>query len=892
MKPLIILLLPLVLFSLQALAQGHISGQLKNKQTGQPLADAAVALLKAADSSLLTAVFSDAGGNFSFDNITTGNYRLHITYLGYKAMLVPVSVRPDSLKVAVGVLFMEKTGLTLNEVEIKEIGRPLTIKKDTLEFNAAAFHTRENAVIENLFRKLPGLTVERDGTIKIGGDVVKKVLVEGRPFFGDDPKLATKNLPADMVDKVQLIERKSTQRTSSANETEKVINITIKKERINDIIGRVGAGYGTEQRFNAHTSLNRFRESQQLSFLGSGNNINSAGTGEIGPGSNSVGGNGQEGISRNWNGGLNYSEDLSRKLKLQASYFLYDNRMEQQFNSARQNILPANVNIYHQDNHLVDRNTRQDLNLQTEYQADSFHTIILNARYSYNKGTTLQNNTYSTSTEDGKLINEGVLANRSTSAAPILFTDLQLNKRFLKPGRFLGIYLSYRFNGTGSNNYNRSDNLFIDPSGQATRDSVDQFSDIDNDNNAFVLRVNYLEPLGKGHALEWGYTFFPSFNSNRKNTFRYNALKGVYDLPDDSLSNFFKNTFTVHEVSIKLNASKKRYEYSLGLFGQFSKMDNINVSMDQQLLKRSFNLIPFAFFNYMLGAEKRLRLTYSGGVEQPSPAQLQPVPDNANPLYVQLGNPDLKPAFNNNINLSYSALNPATMRSLLVELRTAWTRNKIITATRMDSLGRQLSTPLNIDGYHTIGGEISNSFRLDKTGATLNALTTFNLLRDVSATNGVEAFTNAYALKQSLGWNSNFDDLLDISIAGSVQYNGVRYALQKELNTNFFTYSLLFDAQLNLPGGFVLGADIDYMLNAGRPAGYNLDVLMLNGYLGKSLFKNKQALLKLQGFDLLKQNTSIRRTTGPNFIEDTQATVLQRFFLLSFTWFLKPAGKK
>lgn len=281
MKRFTLIAITLFLFALTTQAQtGQIKGLLTDSSAAHPLPDATVALLNGRDSSLAATAFTDKKGAFSFSGVSLGNYRIYITFLGYKPIFKSVTLSAADPVLDMGTIQLKGKGLLLNEVEIIQEVPPITVKKDTLEFNAGSFKTRENAVVEDLLKKLPGVTVDKDGTITAQGETVKRVLVDGKPFFGDDPKLATKNLPTDIIDKIQLIDRKSDQAQFTGiddGNTEKTINITIKKDKKQGFFGRASAGYGDNDRFAVNASLNSFRDNKQLSFLGSGNNVNNLG---------------------------------------------------------------------------------------------------------------------------------------------------------------------------------------------------------------------------------------------------------------------------------------------------------------------------------------------------------------------------------------------------------------------------------------------------------------------------------------------------------------------------------------------------------------------------------------------------------------------------------------
>lgn len=879
------------LCSLQAWPQTplpvRVKGRITDKDSRQPLAYATVALLYAKDSSLAASAFTDSKGMFLLEGVGAGSYQVYITYLGYQPLLRAVTVTATDTVMDLGMIVLHGTGVNLKTVEIVQIRSPMVIKKDTLEFNAAFYKTRENAVMEELLKKLPGIKIAPDGTITVNGEIVKRILVDGKPFFGDDPKLATRNLPADMIDKVQLIDKKSDLAQFTGiddGKREKAINITVKRDRKGKFLGRVAVGYGTGERFAGSGNLNQFSEGEQLSILGGANNVNNAGFLE---GSGQGPGGGGNGITRSWSGGVNYSKDISEKLKLSGSYVINDSRTENERSSARQNLLPDTSFYYNQDAYSVNNNASHYLDTRAELRPDSMHLLTLESTFRHAATDNFQESLYESLGGDRQLVNSGTMRNTSNGSAPSFHTSLSFAKKFHKLGRALKSNLTYGYNTSRQEGYNRSYNLFVVPGGDIDSDTLDQRNDMNSRHNLLSLYTSFTEPLFKDHFLELVYVYRHNHTLSNKLTYDYDNAKKIYDRLNDSLSNSFENTTNVHLAGMNIHARKSSYYYYLGFSLQFNGLNNYNISEQERLNQYTANFAPFVVLDYAFTNNKRLHFTYSGGALTPNAAQLQPVPDNSNPLYIKLGNPDLKPAFLHSIVMDYKALNPATAYAFTASINTAITKGKIVEAIWSDSLGRQVSQPQNVDGAYNVNANLVNTFPLKKLQTAINLNTTLGFKRDINYINSVKGNMDNYNITQGLSFNYTYKQLFDIGLAGNVNYNGVRYALQKDNNTNYFNYSCSLNGNINLPLGFSLGGNLDYWLNTGRAAGYNQDVTMLNAFISKSLFQ-KKAQVKLQGFDLLNRNVSISRNVGESYIEDVQTKVLQRFFMLSFSYFFKP----
>lgn len=899
--------------------QGKIKGQLTDKTSGEALPAATVVLLHAKDSSVATTVLTDNKGNFDIKGINDGQYRLYITFLGYQPVAKPISISAEHPEEDVGTLALPRKGVNLNTVEIIEEKPPIVVKKDTLEFNAGSFKTRENAVVEDLLKKLPGVQVDKDGTITAQGETVKTVYVDGKPFFGTDPKMATKNLPADIIDKVQLIDKKSDQAEFTKiddGNREKAINIVVKKDKKKGYFGRVTAGAGTNDRFTASASLNRFRDNQQLSFIGGGNNLNNLGFTyqDISnfSGSRDAGGGGRgrgmggmmrsrnmnampsdgssNGITRSWNAGVNFNQEMNKKLKLNASYFFNNAQTEQEQRTARQNLLPDTTFYYNTNNQSLSENNNNRVNMRVEYELDSLHSFIISPSFGYSNSTRYSSSDYQSLGTKKDTVNAGSTENSATTQSPMFNSMMLFRKRFKKAGRTFSVMTSFANNKQESEGFNKSSTRFFNADGTVRTESFDQRNDINTLSRNFSSRLTYTEPIFKNRFLELSYSFASNFNNTDKKTYDFDKSTNAYSKLNDSLSNAFENTGYTHQTGFSIRTQQEKFSYTLGLGVVFNTQNSHNLTRDSAFSQRTVNFAPNAMLEYEIRKGKRLSFSYEGMTQQPSLQQLQPVPDNSNPLYVQLGNPDLKPAFNNSVRLMYSSFDIASMRGLFAGINGQFTTNKIVNAVTFDKDGKQTSRPVNVNGSYNVNAHMNNSFPLKQQTTALNSTTMVMYNRDISFTNGVKNRIGNLNVSQRVTINYMYKELFDFSAGGMFNYNGARYSVQKDNNTNYFDYSLTFDGNLNLPWNMSIGSDVAYTLNTGRTAGYNLDVLMLNAFISKAVFNKKQGLLKVQGFDLLNQNVSISRNVGENYIEDIQSKVLTRYFMVSFTYFLNRFG--
>ncbi|WP_291908525.1 outer membrane beta-barrel family protein [Chitinophaga sp. CB10] len=928
MKKLLSILLVLSLGVIGAHAQssqGKIKGQLTDQTTKEALPAATVVLLHAKDSSVANTAISDDKGNFEFTGIPEGSYRLFLSFMGYKSVYKPINITPENKLITLGNLAMEHTGVDLKGVEILEEKPPIVIKKDTLEFNADAFKTRENAVVEDLLKKLPGVVVDKDGGITAQGQTVTKVLVDGKPFFGNDPKLATKNLPANIIDKVQVIDKKSDQAEFTQiddGQTEKAINIVIKKDKRKGVFGRGTAGYGTDSRYGLTANINRFRENQQMSVLGGGNNVNNlgfspqgqmsfgggggrggmriAGGGGGGRGGGGFGGGGSTsvpaGITSNWNAGINFNQTYTDKLTLNGSYFFNDSKVNVLQSTTQQNIQPSYSNYQYTNSASNTENANNRFNVRMEYNIDSFHSIVFTPTYSLTNANNTSFNDYTTLASNNKdTINSGITRNEGQGNTSTFGGQLLYRQRFKKKGRAFSINLGYNDNTNNQVSTVISNTVFYNNG--ARRDSAYNQRSTNNSNSRNMsLKATYSEPLFKDNYLEVNYGITHYKSNAERFTYDHDAVKDEYTHRNDSLSNIFDNSTINQSAGLAIRTVKLKYDYSIGLDVVFNHLDNNTYSFrtkrDSTITQRTVNFAPNAYFNYTFSKNKRLKINYNGNTTQPTVQQLQPVPDNSDALYIQQGNPNLKPAYNNTISVNYNTFNFQNFTGMFVQVNSNFGTNKIINANRYDSVtGKTISMPVNVNGYYSINASMHNSIPLSKTpGQNMNTGTNISYDKDVSFNDMQKNFSNTLVLSQNANVNYMLKEWLDLSAGGSISYNIIRYSLTKSSNANYLKYTLNGDVNVTLPLGFMVGSDINYIMTTGLTDGNNIGSTLWNANVAKYFLPKKQLLVKLQGFDLLRQYASISRSVTDNFIRDTRSNVLQQYFMLSVTYFLNRFG--
>ncbi len=924
-----ILLFTGITATVQAQRNGSVKGIAYDTIGKQPIAAATVTVMERKDSSLVSFTMTGNDGRFEVKGLADGDYRLLITHVNYHNSNKYFTIKESTRNLDLGNLAISDKTKVLEEVVLAAEAPPVTLINDTIQYNAGSFKVQPNASVEDLLKKLPGVKVEKDGTIKAQGEKVQKVLVDGKEFFGNDPKIATKNLPADAIDKVQVYDKQSDQAQLTGFEDgnyEKTINLKLKKDKKKGVFGKVNAGGGTRERYEGKFNVNSFKGARQMSAIGMANNDNGEGftfmdilnfTGELSRMQRGGGGNinismtgdqaaamgvsnvgGKNGITTALGGGLNYNNIIGKKLDLQSNYFY--NRMNpvQESHIQRQYLLPG-TSYYNQDTYADNLSNNHRLNFNLLWQVDSLNSIRFTPSLSLQQTNNRSQSVYQTLSALKNLTNDGNSDNASSSEGYSFRNEITWRKKFARKGRTFSLSLQTSLNDSKGDGSLQSINRFYDPNGVLLkRDTLNQQSENNAQLKAYNARAVYTEPLGKRSLLELSLGKSNSRNNSEKLTYDYNNGNGKYDRINNQLSNDFSNDYGFTNAGIRIRTQKKKYSYSFGAAWQQAELQGTitNGNKDSVISQTFRNILPNARFQYNFSRFKSVSLTYGTSTNQPSMQQLQPVPDNSNPLNIREGNPDLKQEYTQTLQGHLNLLSPFRNKNFFMFFTLQATKNKIV---NYDSIslqnGVRTSKPVNVNGVYNINGNMSYSMPVKFLkgsvelsaggGYTRNKL----LINDISG-KAVMNDIRTVTVGPDLRFDLSPTDKLNLGFGAGINYNRSTYSVQSLAPATFFSqdYNASFDWQL--PKGFFFATDFNYTINSQRAAGFNIKVPIWNASISKQILKFNRGEIKLSARDLLNKNVGISRNTNNNYIEDSRVLTLRRFFLLSFTYSLSKTG--
>jgi hypothetical protein len=889
-----------------------IEGTIADSISKRNLTSATVALANAKDSSLLSFTRANEDGFFQIRNVAPGKYLLSVSYVGYQHLWLGIKVGASE-KLSLGKIYLLDASQT-SSVTVTARRPPVVINGDSIEFNSENFKTVPNAVVEDMLKKMPGIEVDKAGAITVNGKSVTKVYVNGKEFFTGDPKMATKNLPADAVDKIQVYDRKSDQAMftgiDDGNE-ETAINIKTKKDRKQSTFGKINGSVGVPGRFDAQGNVNRINNDEQFSVIGSANNTNrqSFSNGDISNFSGGGGGRGgggmvinvtssgggsdanAQGVANTYSLGGNYSNVLNdKKMDFNANANGTDVERNTITNSFTQNLTPGNLFNRSSNSNNTSRNQQQRAGLTIDNKVSETFSYKYTPSFSNQHNVSNGFSSSNTTLPDGTVTNANTTNSSGVTDAVNISNTLLLRKKFAKKGRTLSSTLTQGYNSSSSNNNQFTEQLYYN-FGTITKDSIlDQQSTRKGLTQSYSANLVYTEPLGKKSLLEFNTFFNQNIGSTSKRVFDKNNANQQYDLLNTRLTNEYTSEYTFVGGGMNYRFNQKKYNFSFGASLQDAMLNGENTSANAKIRHDFKDVLPSAMFVYNFSQTQNFRFNYRTSTNQPSLTQLQPVLDQSNINNQSIGNPNLKRSYTNNINLSYFSSKILAQRNFFALLNAQIVDNSIVNYDSVLPSRAILSKPVNVNGVYRINGTVNYGFGVKKINSRFNFGISGGINNNVNFSNGLLNTTLIKSFGPSFTYTFSVDELIDINLTARHSYSKTTNAINAALNTNYVTRTYGADITNYLPFEIVLNQSMNYTINEGRTAGYNTAIPIWNASISKFFMKNKRAELKISAFDLLNKNVGVSRNVSQNQIVDQSYNVINQYFLVGFTYSLQKSG--
>ncbi|MDA0314458.1 MAG: outer membrane beta-barrel protein [Bacteroidetes bacterium] len=880
-----------------------LKGTVLEAGKSEPIAYVNILLLRVSDSTQVAGTISEVDGQFEIKSIKEGIYLFKIQYLGYQILFRTLDLQSDT---QLGILFLREEEQALSEVVVAANRAAGAQKRDTTLYNADAFRTMKDASAQVLIEKLPGVVFD-GGVLQAQGENITQILVDGKPFFGTDVRAALQNLPAEVIQSIEIFDQKSEKSQVSGfddGERLKTINIITKVNRRKGQFGKTTAGYGNQDRYLTGTSINAFDEDQRLTFTGLANNVNLLTYSSDAATQSQGEGRPQEGIVTTSILGLNYSNQWGTQLKITGNYGYTKNENIGLINRVRDFVTSDQSDVtYTEEAQDIRTNHQHVANIRLEYNPNDKTRILYIPRLSANIET--ENSSFF-----GKTSDKNTPINQVENQRIGKYDDYDFFNRFIISRKFntLGRSLSWR--SILHRGWNRDESTRLATSlffqGSETRsEMLNQQTQRERFGTFWETGLSYTEKLGKNGQLEIEYEVGNRTNDSDQRV--YNRDKedfGLIEELDTLLTNVYFSDYLTQETELGYQYSTEKLKFQTELQYQSAKLDNRQEFPKSFQLERNFSAwLPTLRLEYKFNPNTNIQVDYDTQTAEPSIWQLQPVINNTNPLQLRVGNPDLDQSYSQEVRLRFRSQNPDSDRSWFLFTSSSLTNRFISNSTLIASQpitlvegitlqkGAQLLKPVNLDGFWEMRSWASYGMPLEFIKSKLNISAGGGLTRRPGQVNDRIGFTNSQRLSTGLSIASSISENLDFNLSSRSSFNRSENTLNPNLNTDFFQQRFRLNFNWIIWQGIIYRLDLNHQINSGLNAGFNTNFSLVNMSLGKKVFKNQRGEVSIMIYDLLNQNANVRRNISDTFIEDIQTNVLQQYFMLSFTYNIRRFSK-
>ncbi|WP_295719311.1 outer membrane beta-barrel family protein [Mucilaginibacter sp.] len=837
---------------------------------------ATVKLVSATDSAVTS---TGPTGKFAFRKVKSATFVITVTSIGYQPVIRKMLNNDESRSISLDPFVLKQQSHMLGEVVVNG-GPSISYKTDTVEYRASDYKLRPNATVDELIKKMEGVEVAKDGTVTHQGQAVVKARLNGKDYIGGDVAQAIKNLPADIVEKIQIIDDYGDQAARTGikdGDPQKVLNITTRPDRSVGNVGRLNAGAGSDERYDNRLFFQRLNGNEQIGVIGSFvNTVN---------GVSGSGGGGSGGTTKTGGPNVSYRSYLTKKIQINTSYNYNFRDVNSINHSDGQQFSKLGTTNFIRNNNAQNNNKTHNVNLELEYNIDSANYLKITPNFSYS-GSSSSNVSQNFKTG---LIHQDISGlTGSNNTVPAYGGIVFYQHLFKKPKRNLSLQVSY--NRSNNETANNQDNNIIYYQGSTStmlKDSlVHRYISRTNLSNNFRTSFTFVEPLSDVSQLEFNAQLNARSYDNKAYTYNIDSL-GNRPLVD-SLSNVFKYSFTETRIALNYRLNQKKYNVSLGVTAVPTVLDGTKISDGIVSTHRNnFNLIPIARFQYVWSKQERFSVNYSGSPQEPTFNQIQPVRDESNPQNPVVGNPNLKPSFRNSINLQYNNYIVDSKFNVSANGNVSFIKNQIVTNTVLipDALDSKKNEThyINLNGSYAIGGNYNISKQLDDRKYNLSLNGTINYGHGVSMSEGFQNYTTTWHFNERFGPQINPNESIEVNPYVSYDVAKSFFTLPNSVNTNISTTALAIDGKFYFLEGRTANFGYSASKNFVEGVSKNLtrNPLVINAYIEQQFFKRRNLTLTFQVFDILKQNNFVSQVTNENSVTNTLSNAQSRYFMFS-----------
>jgi hypothetical protein len=893
---------------------GSIKGVVIDTISSIKLKDAALLILNSKDSIIRQFTRAKQDGSFLINGLEAGSYLLYLSYPGYADYAERFNLDADHMSKDFSLIPMILKSTLLKEVMIKGTGSTIRIKGDTTEYNAMAYKLSPNAKVEDLLKRLPGIQVDKDGKITAQGETINKVLVDGEEFFGDDPVLVTKNLRADMVEKVQLFDKKSDQATLTGvndGKTDKTLNIKLKEDKKSGVFGKAEGGVGTGSYYRGQLMFNSFKAKQRFSVYGvTGNdgktsldwqdnakyassNIDISAPGmmiDLGGYDELESHSGQydgKGLPSALTGGIHYDNKWNNdKISINTNYKIGAMKVDGANYLQTQNNIPTGSLNSNSDQTFHQFIFRQKIDGVFQVKPDSTSSIKITLNGGIRNIKQDDHSFTITNNKESRLLNDNFLNSSSNSDQQNLTAGILYAKKLRKAGRTLSLNLIESMNKNNGERLLNSKINFYTNELQDSLQLTDQLKTNITSNHAFNAVLNYSEPLSKVLLMSVNYGLAAGNSASDQVTFN-RSPDGTYGTIDSLYSNQFDVKQLTNQFGINFNLVKNKTMLTLG--SKVSKADFRQFDVySESKLNRSFTLYnPQVSFQYQISQQSSIRLNYEGNSTEPTVMQLQPVLINNDPLNITIGNPELRPSFANRIFSGYQSYNPLNGQLIGVFANYQSIVNPVVSNLMTDSSGRTVNTFINLNNKNTKVHNYSVFFDRKIKPLNLNAGININVngntYYNISNNNLNRTNYTVYTLQAR--FSKSVENSYEFNASLGPTYTVSGSSLQRNINNNGRGFTGNGDFTVYLPGKFQLSSNAFYQYNS-KTGTFDREFsrLILNTSFNKLFLKEQTLRASISANDLLNQNTGFNRNVKGNLITQSNYTTIRRYFMVSLTY--------